>query len=92
MAFALAGGELLRFAAKANEAGLELHTSFCGPFRPMTESWTRFFAQGVKWKFCLTAGKIRPQIRRDHEEESAPEPLPGLQGKSGTVMRSRSFS
>jgi len=49
-----------------------------------TKSWTRFFAQGVKWNFCLTAGKIRPRIRRDHEEESAPEPLPGLQGKSGT--------
>src|SRR5262245_47835965 len=48
------------------------------------ESWTRFFAQGAKWNFCLTAGKIRPRIRRHHEEESAPEPLPGFQGKSGT--------
>jgi hypothetical protein len=24
------------------------------------ERWTRIFAQGVKWSFCLTAGKIQP--------------------------------
>jgi len=40
MAFALAVGELLRFAAKANEAGLELHASLSGSFRPMTNHET----------------------------------------------------
>ena len=25
-----------------------------------SERWSRFFAQGAKWNFCLTAGKISP--------------------------------
>jgi hypothetical protein len=45
-----------------------------------SQRWSRIFAQGVKWNFCLTAGTIQgPRIRRDHEEESTPEPLTGLQ-------------
>ena len=35
-------------------------------------------AQGDKWSFCLTAGKIGPRIRREHEQETAPEPYIGL--------------
>ena len=35
-------------------------------------------AQGDKWSFCLTAGKIGPRIRREHEQETAPEPCIGL--------------
>ena len=34
--------------------------------------------QGDKWSFCLTAGKIGPRIRREHEQETAPEPYIGL--------------
>ena len=51
------------------------------PFAPSRgERWSRIFAQGVKWNFCLTAGTIQGlRIRRDHEEESTPEPLTGLQ-------------
>src|SRR5262249_49754500 len=44
------------------------------------QSWTRFFAQGAKWNFCLTAGKIRPRIRRDHEEEGAADKAECLTG------------
>jgi hypothetical protein len=25
-----------------------------------SEKWSRIFAQGDKWSFCLTAGKIQP--------------------------------
>jgi hypothetical protein len=25
-----------------------------------TKKWSRIFAQGDKWSFCLTAGKIQP--------------------------------
>ena len=35
-------------------------------------------AQGDKWSFCLTAGKIGPRIRREHEQKTAPEPCIGL--------------
>src|SRR5262245_18858379 len=61
----------------------------------VAQSRSRFFAQGVKWNFCLTAGKICPRIRRDHEEESAPESLPGFQSEGGTRCyqgRSDTFS
>ena len=51
---------------------------------PNQEKWSRFFAQDAKWNFCLTAGKICPRIRRDHEEESSPEPFTGFQGEGGT--------
>src|SRR5262249_42940091 len=42
------------------------------------ESRFRESAQGDKWSFCLTAGKIGPRIRREHEQEAAPEPHIGL--------------
>jgi len=42
------------------------------------ESRLRESAQGDKWSFCLTAGKISPRIRREHEQEIAPEPCIGL--------------
>jgi|SRR6516162_4467177 len=42
------------------------------------ESRLRESAQGDKWSFCLTAGKIGPRIRREHEQETAPEPCIGL--------------
>jgi len=42
------------------------------------ESRLRESAQGDKWSFCLTAGKISPRIRREHEQETAPEPCIGL--------------
>src|SRR6266545_1053784 len=47
------------------------------------QSRLRESAQGDKWSFCLTAGKISPRIRREHEQETAPEPCIGLQGKGG---------
>ena len=50
---------------------------------PMTgrERWSRIFAQGVKWNFCLTAGNDSARESGEvHEEESTPEPLTGLQG------------
>ena len=81
MAFALAGGELLRFAAKANEAGLELHTSFCGPFRPMTESWTWFFAQGVKWNFCLTAASFAGELGETMKKRARRNHSPAFKAK-----------
>ena len=52
-------------------------------FRTRTESWPRKSEQLAKWSFCLTAGKIAPQIRRDDEQTTAPEPHTGLQGKGG---------
>src|SRR5262249_48763566 len=42
------------------------------------KSRLRESAQGDKWSFCLTAGKIGPRIRREHEQETAPEPCIGL--------------
>src|SRR5262245_4578128 len=42
------------------------------------ESRFRQSAQGDKWSFCLPAGKIGPRIRREHEQETAPEPHIGL--------------
>src|SRR5262249_45755772 len=45
-------------------------------YRP--QSRFRESAQGDKWSFCLTAGKIGPRIRREHEQETAPEPHIGL--------------
>src|SRR5262249_34294315 len=42
------------------------------------ESRVRESGQGDKWSFCLTAGKIGPRIRREHEQETAPEPHIGL--------------
>jgi hypothetical protein len=42
------------------------------------KSRLRESAQGDKWIFCLTAGKIAPRIRREHEQETAPEPCIGL--------------
>ena len=42
------------------------------------QSRLRESAQGDKWSFCLTAGKIGPRIRREHEQETAPEPYIGL--------------
>src|SRR6266487_5911954 len=47
------------------------------------ESRLRKSAQGDKWSFCLTAGKIGPRIRRDDEQTSTPESLTGLQGEGG---------
>jgi hypothetical protein len=44
----------------------------------VNESRLRESAQGDKWSFCLTAGKIGPRIRREHEQETAPEPFIGL--------------
>src|SRR5262245_8408413 len=55
--------------------------SYCqGRASAESKSWTRFFAQGAKWNFCLTAGKIRPRIRRDHEEEGAADKAECLTG------------
>jgi len=42
------------------------------------QSRLRESAQGDKWSFCLTAGKIGPRIRREHEQKTAPEPCIGL--------------
>jgi hypothetical protein len=42
------------------------------------QSWLRESAQGDKWSFCLTADKIGPRIRREHEQETAPEPYISL--------------
>ena len=47
------------------------------------QSWPRKSGQDDKWSFCLTAGKISPRIRRDHEQTSAPDAHTGLQGKGG---------
>src|SRR5262249_26172157 len=44
----------------------------------LEQSRFRESAQGDKWSFCLTAGKIGPRIRREHEQETAPEPHIGL--------------
>jgi len=50
-----------------------------------SERWSRIFAQGVKWNFCLTAGKDSARESGEtHEEESTPEPLIRLEGESGT--------
>ena len=46
--------------------------------RGFSESRLRESAQGDKWSFCLTAGKIGPRIRREHEQKTAPEPCIGL--------------
>ena len=44
------------------------------------QRWSRIFAQGVKWNFCLTAGKDSARESGEaHEEKSTPEPLTGLQ-------------
>jgi hypothetical protein len=40
-------------------------------------------AQGAKWSFCLTAGKIGRRIRRNHEQTSAPDAHTGLQSEGG---------
>ena len=48
----------------------------CRRFGP--KSRLRESAQGDKWSFCLTAGKIGPRIRREHEQETAPKPCIGL--------------
>ena len=45
---------------------------------PYQKSRLRESAQGDKWSFCLTAGKIGPRIRREHEQKTAPEPCIGL--------------
>jgi hypothetical protein len=45
-----------------------------------TERWSRIFAQGVKWNFCLTAGTIQGPNQENPEEKSTPELLTGLQG------------
>ncbi len=47
------------------------------------ESRSRKSAQGDKWSFCLTAGKIGPRIRRDEEQTSTPAPHTGFQGEGG---------
>src|SRR6516164_8822925 len=52
-------------------------------FREAPESRPRKSAQGDKWSFCLTAGKIGPRIRRDDEQTSTPEPYTGFQGEGG---------
>src|SRR6266513_5604240 len=51
------------------------------------ESRLRKSAQGDKWSFCLTAGKIGPRIRRDDEQTSTPEPHTGFQGEGGACRR-----
>jgi len=51
------------------------------------ESRTRKFEQIDKWSFCLTAGTLSLRIRRDHEQTTAPEPHPGLQGEGGACCR-----
>ena len=49
--------------------------------RTVSQRWSRIFAQGVKWNFCLTAGNDSARESGEvHEEESTPEPLTGLQG------------
>src|SRR3981081_4672451 len=47
------------------------------------QSRPRKSARDAKWSFCLTAGTMGPQIRRDQEQTSPPEPLTGLQGEGG---------
>ena len=42
------------------------------------ESRSRKSAQGDKWSFCLTAGKIGPRIRSDDEQTSTPDAHTGL--------------
>ena len=54
-----------------------------------TREPVRKSAQGDKWNFCLTAGKIGPRIRRDDEQTTAPEPHTGIQGKGGVGRRQR---
>jgi hypothetical protein len=49
-----------------------------GGLKTEQESGLRESAQGDKWSFCLTAGKIGPRIRREHEQKTAPEPCIGL--------------
>jgi transposase-like protein len=36
--------------------------------------------------FCLTAGKIGPRIRRNHEQTSAPDAHTGLQDEVGAQL------
>ena len=50
---------------------------------PCRQSWSRKSEQSAKWSFCLTAGKIDPRIRRDHEQTSSPDAHAGLQGEGG---------
>jgi hypothetical protein len=57
--------------------------------REAMKSRTRKFEQDAKWSFCLTAGTISPRIRREHEQTTAPEPHPGLQGEGGACRRQR---
>ena len=47
------------------------------------ESWLRKFGQCDKWSFCLTAGKIGPRIRSNHEQTTTPESHSGIQGQGG---------
>ncbi len=44
----------------------------------LAERWLHNFGRRGKWNFCLTAGKIGPRIRREHEQKTAPEPCIGL--------------
>lgn len=70
----------------ANEAPFEVigvdlvACPFLGPmeFSRGCQSRPRKSGQGDKWSFCLTAGKINPRIRRDHEQTSAPDAHTGL--------------
>jgi len=49
-------------------------------------------AQGDKWSFCLTAGKIGPRMMREHEQETAPKPCIGLQGEGGGIATCSRFA
>jgi hypothetical protein len=47
-------------------------------FKAGHQSRSRKSAQGDKWSFCLTAGKIGPRIRSDDEQTSTPDAHTGL--------------
>src|SRR6516164_8568389 len=51
------------------------------------KSRLRESAQGDKRSFCLTAGKIGPRIRREHEQETAPEPCIGIAERKAMIDR-----
>jgi hypothetical protein len=47
----------------------------CRTVEPLErQSRLRESAQGDKWSFCLTAGKIWP-ANQEHEQETPPEPV-----------------
>ena len=96
MAFALAGGELLRFAAKANEAWLELPVVFGsassgGPFFRAPRMGIDFECApkgGCRVRGATGSGLVAFDPGAGHGEHKIPVPFPTrFQEGSGAVAR-----